>query len=88
VCQCRFRIFGFIHREVAWEELRARSGLTDRQWRGRLRAFLAEAADRDGDLADQMAARFGLVSRESFEFGLGCLLAGFAARLAGSQRAG
>jgi AcrR family transcriptional regulator len=69
-------IFGFLHREIAWEQLRERSGLNDAQWRARLEAYLEEAAQQDPNIAEQMAERFGLVSRESFGFGLDCLLDG------------
>jgi AcrR family transcriptional regulator len=74
-------IFGFLHREIAWEQLRERAGLGEDEWRARLQAYLEEAADEDRSVAEQMAERFGLVSRESFEFGLDCLLDGIAAHV-------
>jgi AcrR family transcriptional regulator len=70
--------FGFLHREIAWEQLRERSGLNEEQWRARLQDYLEEAAEQDRSVAEQMAERFGLVSRESFEFGLDRLLDGIA----------
>ncbi|GAB3432986.1 hypothetical protein GCM10027569_82140 [Flindersiella endophytica] len=48
-----------------------------------MRSYL-DAADEQGDgLAAQMEARFGLVGRESFAFGLDCVFDGFAARFNG-----
>jgi hypothetical protein len=79
-------IFGFIHRELAWEQLRERSGLNDEQWDVRLQAHLEAASEQDASLAREMAERFTLVSRESFEFGLECLLDGVAASIARRQR--
>jgi AcrR family transcriptional regulator len=73
-------IFGFIHREIAWQQLRDRSGLDDEQWRARMNAHLEHAGEQDRELAQHMAERFGLVSRDSFDFGLDCLLEGIAAR--------
>src|SRR5215218_8002801 len=70
--------FGFLHREIAWEQLRERSGLNEEQWRARLQDYLEEAAEQDRSVAEQMVERFGLVSRESFEFGLDRLLDGIA----------
>jgi AcrR family transcriptional regulator len=75
-------IFGFIHRAIAWQQLRERSGLSEEQWAVRLRTYLTEAGSQDPELAEHMAERFALVDRESFEFGLDCLLDGIAARLA------
>jgi AcrR family transcriptional regulator len=81
-------IFGFIHREIAWEQLRERSGLDDEQWHVRLQAHLEAASEQDAGLAAEMAERFTLVSRESFDFGLECLLEGVAASIArGTPRA-
>jgi AcrR family transcriptional regulator len=74
-------IFGFIHRETAWAQLRERSGLDDERWEARLQAFLDEASGQDAGMAEQMATRFALVSEESFEFGLDCLLEGVAAHV-------
>jgi AcrR family transcriptional regulator len=74
-------IFGFIHREVAWEQLRERSGLDEEGWKARLQAYLEEASAEDAGLTEQMAERFALVNRESFEFGLDCLLEGIARRI-------
>jgi AcrR family transcriptional regulator len=72
-------IFGFIHREVAWQQLRERAGLGDAQWRERLEAYLAEAGEQDQEVAAHMAERFRLTTPESFEFGLDCLIDGFVA---------
>ena len=48
---------------------------------------LEEAADQDRSVAKLMAERFGLVSRESFEFGLDCLRDGIAGRVSPSKLA-
>lgn len=80
-------IFGFIHREVAWQQLRERAGLGDVQWHERLEAYLAEASEQGRDVAAHMAERFRLATPESFEFGLDCLIDGFAARLSGREPA-
>jgi AcrR family transcriptional regulator len=61
-------VVGFVHRETAWERLRSRSGL-DR------------AAEQDAALAEHVAVRLELTSRDSFRFGLDCLLDGVAARV-------
>lgn len=74
-------IFGFIHREVAWQQLRERSGLSEREWTRRLQEYVGEAGELDPALADHMAQRFALVDRQSFELGLDCLLDGVAARV-------
>lgn len=73
-------IFGFIHREVAWEQLRQRSGLDEDEWPAQLRGYLDSASEEGDGLAAQMEARFGLVGRESFAFGLDCVLDGIAVR--------
>jgi AcrR family transcriptional regulator len=73
-------IFGFIHREIAWQQLRLRSGLSEAQWTARLRTYRSAAQHRGQELADHMTERFRLANQRSFEFGLDCLLAGFAAR--------
>src|SRR6266542_3604472 len=78
--------FGFIHREFAWEQLRERSGLSDEEWNARLQTYLEEASERDAAIAQQMGERFGLARRDSFEFGLECLLDGVAASIAPRQR--
>lgn len=72
-------IFGFIHREIAWEQLRARSGLSAEEWSARLDAYLEDASQLDGGIAEHMAERFDLPSRDSFESGLDWLLGGVAA---------
>jgi AcrR family transcriptional regulator len=81
-------IFGFLHREIAWQQLSERSGLDEEGWRARLQTYLGEAGGEDAGLAEQMAARFALVSRESFEFGLDCLLEGIAGRIKGGRSRG
>lgn len=80
-------LFGFLHRELAWERQRQRSGLSEEQWRARLGTYLQSASGEDHDLAEHMAQRFGLVSEESFELGLGCLLRGVAQLAAPRGRA-
>jgi AcrR family transcriptional regulator len=75
-------IVGFVHREHAWNEVIRRSGLTDTRWARLLKDLIAETAAGDAHLAEQMNARIKLHSDESFEFGLGCVLDGIAARTA------
>jgi AcrR family transcriptional regulator len=79
-------LFGFIHREIAWEQLRQRSGLTNKQWTSRLRHYLHGASAGDPLLATQIEARLRLATHESFEFGLDCLLQGIAAHATRKQR--
>jgi AcrR family transcriptional regulator len=76
-------LFGFVHREVAWDQLRQRSGLTHEQWTSRLRGHVEQAAHQDPDLAEQIAARLELHGDQSFEFGLECLLDGIVVRVSG-----
>jgi AcrR family transcriptional regulator len=75
-------LLGFIHREIAWEQLRQRSGLTNKQWTARLRRYLQGASANDRLLATQIEARLRLTTTDSFEFGLDCLLQGIAAQAA------
>lgn len=79
-------IFGFIHREAAWAQLRRRSGLSEEQWASRLAAYLGATDGEHDEIAAHMAERFRLVSRESFEFGLDCVLDGVAARISPRAR--
>jgi AcrR family transcriptional regulator len=76
-------VFGFIHREIAWEQLHRRSGLTEREWTAHLRRYLHQTSESDPRLAEQVEARLALATRESFEFGLDCLVQGIAARATG-----
>jgi AcrR family transcriptional regulator len=69
-------VFGFVHRELAWTQLRQREGLTDTQWATRLRAYLDQTTSVNPDLAEHLAARHRLASSDSFEFGLDRFLAG------------
>lgn len=80
-------IFGFLHREIAWEQIRLRGGLSEEEWAARLRSYSSAAGKGDQALAQHMAERFRLASRRSFDFGLDCLLAGFAARVADATEA-
>lgn len=75
-------LFGFAHRETAWQQARNHSGLDDAQWTARLRRYIDQAASQDPATAQLLSARLHLASDESFEFGLDCLLDGIAARLA------
>jgi AcrR family transcriptional regulator len=79
-------LFGFIHREIAWEHLRQRSTLTDKQWTARLRRYLEQTSEEDETLADHAAVRLDLATDESFDFGLDCILDGVAARLRARSR--
>lgn len=75
-------LFGFAHREAAWQQARNNSGLDDMQWTARLRRYLDQAASQDPASAQVLSARLHLASDQSFEFGLDCLLDGIATRLA------
>lgn len=75
-------IFGFLHREVAWEQLRQRSGRTTDEWANRLADYSQDVAASEPDIAEQITSRFKLHSDASFEFGLTCMLDGIAAQLA------
>jgi AcrR family transcriptional regulator len=74
-------VFGFIHREAAWEHLAARTRLGEQEWLGRIRAAVEEARNVDPELETLVEARLALRGRESFDFGLDCLLDGFAIRI-------
>lgn len=82
-------LYGFVHREIAWEQAREQSGLTQRQWTARLRSYVDRARLDDPDFAEPWEASETLVSDDNLDFGLDCLLDGVAARLApetGSRR--
>lgn len=72
-------VFGFVHRMVAWDRLRERSGLTDRQWNDRLERFIAQVSETDPALAIDLEKRRSLTTLRSFEVGLDCVLDGVAA---------
>lgn len=74
-------IFGFVHREVAWEQLRQRSGRTSDEWTKRLADYSRDVAVSEPDVADEITSRFELHGDASFEFGLTCMLDGIAAHL-------
>ena len=76
-------LLGFVHREVAWEQLQQRSGRSAKEWRGRLEEYVRQAGTSDAQLGEEMSVRFELHGDASFEFGLSCLLDGIAARLPG-----
>lgn len=76
-------VFGFIHREVAWQQLRQRSGRTPEEWARRIADYTQAARADEPQLAAEITSRTGLHSDASFEFGLACMLDGIAARLAG-----
>jgi AcrR family transcriptional regulator len=73
-------VVGFVHREHAWRQVIRRSGLTDAAWNQQLGELIASTAAEDPRLAERTAKRLTLNSDDSFEFGLGCLLDGVAAR--------
>ena len=72
-------IVGFLHREAAIERIRLRSGLTDGQWRQRLKRLVAQTAGTNTYLADEMVVRQNLHRDNSFSFGLERVLDGIAA---------
>lgn len=71
-------IFGFIHRELAWDKLWQGVSAGEAEW-----ARQARAADRE--LGRQLFVPLDLHGEASFEFGLECLLDGVAARLASTD---
>ena len=73
-------VSGFAHRQVAWDQLRQRGGLTDENWRSELQRYLDNARRADPDLAADIESRLHLTSVESFEIGLDCLVAGIASK--------
>jgi AcrR family transcriptional regulator len=74
-------VFGFIHREIAWEQVRRRSGLTDAAWVARLRRYARQADEQQPGIGDEIVARLELHDDASFDFGLELFLDGVAARL-------
>lgn len=74
-------LFGFAHRETAWQQARHNSGLDEAKWTDRLHRYLDHATRRDSATAQVLAAHLHLTSDQSFEFGLNCLLDGIAAGL-------
>jgi AcrR family transcriptional regulator len=75
-------LYGFVHREIAWEQTRQRSGLTDEQWSARVRTHVDEARQRDPEFAEPWEANVALASHESFECGLDCFVEGVAVLVA------
>jgi AcrR family transcriptional regulator len=75
-------LFGVVHREVAWEQARQRSGLSSRQWTARQRRYLEQVVDQDPDVAQHVEARLELAGDATFDFGLECFLDGVAALIA------
>lgn len=74
-------LFGFAHRETAWQQVRKTSGLDEGNWAARIRRYLDRAASQDPATAQVLGARLHLTSDQSFEFGLDCVLDGIAARV-------
>ena len=75
-------LYGFVHREIAWEQARQRSGLTESQWSARLRTHVDQGRERDPEFAEPWEANVPLASEESFEFGLDCFVEGVAVLVA------
>jgi AcrR family transcriptional regulator len=69
-------VFGFAHRQTAWEQLRHRAGFTEQDWAARLDRYLDRACRADPALAADIATRMRLASEDSFEQGLECLIEG------------
>ena len=78
-------IFGFAHRETAWERLRERAGLTGDQWQERLDEYLEQTRASDPGLAAVIQSRLDLTSQANFELGLDCVLDGIASRVVRSS---
>jgi AcrR family transcriptional regulator len=75
-------VYGFVHREIAWEQARWRSGLTENQWSTRLRTHVDQARQQNPEFAVPWEASVALASEESFEFGLDCFVDGLAVLVA------
>jgi AcrR family transcriptional regulator len=75
-------LYGFVHREIAWEQARHRNGLTEKQWSSRLRTHVGQARQQDPEFAEPWEANVALASEESFEFGLDCFVEGVAVLVA------
>ena len=73
-------VTGFAHRQVAWDQLHQRAGLTDEQWESQLQRFLDDARQDNPDLAADIGSRLHLTSANSFEIGLDCLIEGIASK--------
>ena len=73
---------GFAHRTTAWEQIRQRAGLTDKECERRLGQYLVHARQTAPQLAVDIESRLHLTSDRSFLLGLDCLLDGIAARFA------
>jgi len=71
-------VFGFAHRETAWEQLRRRAGFTEQDWAQRLDRYLAQTRPQDPELARDIETRMRLASQDSFDSGLECLIEGIA----------
>ncbi len=69
-------LFGFAHRETAWEQARLRSGLSEQQWAARLRRYLDQVTAADPAQGRLAASRMDLHTERSFEFGRERLLDG------------
>jgi AcrR family transcriptional regulator len=75
-------LYGFVHREIAWEQARQRSGSTEMQWTARLRTQVDDARQQDPEFAEPWEASVPLASEEVFEFGLDCFVEGVAVLVA------
>lgn len=75
-------LYGFVHREIAWEQARRRRGLTESEWSARLRTYVDQARERDPGFVEPWEASVPLAGEESFEFGLDCVVEGVAALVA------
>ena len=75
-------LYGVVHREIAWEQTRQRSGLTSEQWSAHVRTHIDEARQRDPEFAEPWEANVALASHDSFEFGLDCFVEGVAVLVA------
>jgi AcrR family transcriptional regulator len=73
-------LYGFVHRELAWEQVRGQAGLSEDEWSAQLRDQVDRARAHDPGFAEPWEARVALTDQDSFEFGLGCLLDGFEVR--------
>lgn len=75
-------LYGFVHRELAWQQTRRRTGLSDAEWSEQLRAHVKRARDQDPDFAKPWEASVAVSDQAAFDFGLDCFVAGIIARIA------
>lgn len=67
-------LFGFAHRETAWQQARAATGLTDTRWAVRVQHYIAQAAGPDPTATQVLSAHLHLASHQARTYGPGWLM--------------